>query len=47
MRYVELPGVRVSAIGLGCWQFGSGEWGYGKEYADREAGAIVNRALDL
>jgi len=47
VRYVAVAGARVSVIGLGCWQFGSGEWGYGKEYADREAGAIVNRALDL
>ena len=47
MRYVELPGVRVSVIGLGCWQFGSREWGYGDDYARTEAAAIVNRALDL
>src|SRR2546423_11117692 len=47
MRYVELGGVRVSAIGLGCWQFGSMEWGYGKEYLDKEAVEIVHRALDL
>jgi aryl-alcohol dehydrogenase-like predicted oxidoreductase len=47
MRYVQVEGVRLSAIGLGCWQFGSGDWGYGEEYARREAGAIVNRALDL
>jgi aryl-alcohol dehydrogenase-like predicted oxidoreductase len=47
MRYVEVGGVRVSAIGLGAWQFGSREWGYGDDYARREAGAIVRRALDL
>ncbi|MBV8951899.1 MAG: aldo/keto reductase [Actinobacteria bacterium] len=47
MRYVEVGGVRVSAIGLGTWQFGSGEWGYGDDYARHEAGAIVHRALDL
>jgi len=39
--------VRVSAVGLGTWQFGSREWGYGDEYARHEAGAIVRRALDL
>ena len=47
MRFVQVDGVRVSTIGLGCWQFGSSDWGYGDEYARHEAGAIVNRALDL
>ena len=47
MRYVEVPGVRLSAIGLGCWQFGAKEWGYGAAYADGEAGRIVERALEL
>ena len=45
MRYVEVGGARVSVIGLGCWQFGR-EWGYGPEYLQKEAWAIVNRALD-
>jgi hypothetical protein len=30
MRYVEVGGARMSAIGLGKWQFGYMEWGYGK-----------------
>src|SRR3954470_7640655 len=47
MRFVEVGGVRVSVIGLGTWQFGSREWGYGDTYAEREAGDIVRRALDL
>src|SRR3954470_14151463 len=47
MRFVEVGGVRVSVIGLGTWQFGSREWGYGDEYAEREAGDITRRALDL
>ena len=47
MRYVEVNGVEVSAIGVGCWQFGSKEWGYGEEYARRTAKDIVRRALDL
>jgi len=47
MRFVEVGGVRVSAIGLGTWQFGSPEWGYGDAYAAVDAGAIVQRALDL
>jgi aryl-alcohol dehydrogenase-like predicted oxidoreductase len=47
MRYIEVGGARVSAIGLGAWQFGSREWGYGDAYASGEAGRIVQRALDL
>lgn len=47
MKYVEVGGTRLSAVGLGTWQFGSSEWGYGSEYARAEAGAIVRRALEL
>jgi aryl-alcohol dehydrogenase-like predicted oxidoreductase len=47
VRYVEVGGVRISAVGLGTWQFGSREWGYGSDYADREAVDITHRALDL
>jgi aryl-alcohol dehydrogenase-like predicted oxidoreductase len=47
VKYVEVGGARLSAIGLGTWQFGSREWGYGNEYADTEAVAITQRALDL
>jgi aryl-alcohol dehydrogenase-like predicted oxidoreductase len=47
MRFVEVNGKRLSAVGLGTWQFGSKDWGYGSEYADVEAGRILQRALDL
>ncbi len=47
MRYVEVGGAKLSAIGLGTWQFGSREWGYGAEYADKTAREITIRALDL
>jgi len=47
MRYVEVGGARVSAIGLGTWQFGSREWGYGEDYAGTTAVDITRRALDL
>jgi aryl-alcohol dehydrogenase-like predicted oxidoreductase len=47
MKFVEVGGVRVSAIGLGTWQFGSREWGYGPVYAGKVAGDIVRRALEL
>ena len=47
MRYLDVGGVRVSAIGLGTWQFGSREWGYGPDYAAHVAPALVRRALEL
>jgi aryl-alcohol dehydrogenase-like predicted oxidoreductase len=47
MKYVEVGGARMSAVGLGTWQFGSREWGYGSAYARGEAVSIVHRALDL
>ena len=47
MRYVEVGGARVSVVGLGTWQFGSREWGYGGDYARNEAGPIVREALKL
>ena len=47
MQYVEVDGIRLSKIGLGCWQFGSREWGYGRNYAEHEAIRITQRALDL
>jgi aryl-alcohol dehydrogenase-like predicted oxidoreductase len=46
MKYVEAGGVRLSAIGLGCWQFGSRDWGYGRGYADETAIDLVHAALD-
>jgi aryl-alcohol dehydrogenase-like predicted oxidoreductase len=47
VRYLEVNGVRLSVIGLGTWQFGSKDWGYGADYAQDEAGKIVDRALAL
>ncbi len=47
MRFVDAGGVKVSAIGLGTWQFGSREWGYGDQYAEQTAIDITRRALDL
>ncbi len=47
MRYVETGGVHLSVIGLGTWQFGSREWGYGASYAEGPAIDITRRALDL
>jgi aryl-alcohol dehydrogenase-like predicted oxidoreductase len=47
MRYLDIQGERISVIGLGTAQFGSREWGYGEDYATRDAPAIVRRALGL
>jgi len=47
MKFVEASGVRVSAIGLGTWQFGSKDWGYGDRYAHETAISLVRAALDL
>ena len=45
--HVEANGVSMSVIGVGTWQFGSREWGYGSEYADVEVGRILERAFEL
>ena len=47
MRSIEASGLRVSRIGLGTWQFGSREWGYGEAYAREVAPALIRRALEL
>ena len=48
MKYLDVDGVgQVSRIGLGTWQFGSREWGYGDAYAAGAARDIVKRALAL
>jgi aryl-alcohol dehydrogenase-like predicted oxidoreductase len=48
MRYLGTDTAKkISKIGLGTWQFGSREWGYGEGYADAVAQSIVGRALEL
>ena len=48
MRYLDVDTpTRISKIGLGTWQFGSKEWGYGDGYAASVARDIVRRAVDL
>ena len=48
MRYLDVDTpTRISKIGLGTWQFGSKEWGYGDGYAGAVARDIVRRAVDL
>ena len=48
MRFLEVHDLgQVSRVGLGTWQFGSREWGYGEDYASGAARAIVRRAVEL
>lgn len=47
MRYLDIDGSRVSRVGLGTWQFGAREWGYGETYARETAPALVRRAIEL
>jgi len=48
MRYLDVDTApKISRIGLGTWQFGAREWGYGEGYAGQEAKEIVHRAIDL
>jgi aryl-alcohol dehydrogenase-like predicted oxidoreductase len=48
VRYTDVgTGKPVSQIGLGTWQFGSSDWGYGDRYAGHEAARIVRRAVEL
>ncbi len=48
MKFIEVQGLgQVSRVGLGTWQFGSREWGYGEGYASSAAADIVHRAREL
>jgi aryl-alcohol dehydrogenase-like predicted oxidoreductase len=48
MRYLDIDTTpKISKIGLGTWQFGAKEWGYGDDYARQQARDIVRRAVDL
>ncbi|SDT32629.1 Predicted oxidoreductase [Friedmanniella luteola] len=48
MEHLTVDGLDpVSRVGLGTWQFGSREWGYGAAYAGGAARDIVARALEL
>jgi aryl-alcohol dehydrogenase-like predicted oxidoreductase len=45
MKYLDFGGRQASAIGLGVWQFGSEEWGWGRDFDQTRANRIVDRAL--
>ncbi|MEM0349128.1 MAG: aldo/keto reductase [Candidatus Caldarchaeum sp.] len=48
MLYTELgrTGEKVSVVWLGAWQFGSGSWGYGKSYGERECLEAVYASVE-
>ena len=49
MKYLENvdSAKPISRIGLGTWQFGSREWGYGEQYNSQGADQIVARAAEM
>jgi len=48
MKYTTLGylDIKVSVIGLGCWQFGDPNWGWGKEINEEQAIKIINEAYN-
>ncbi len=40
-------GLRITKIGLGTWQFGTEGWGFGQDFTEQEALAVMDRALAL
>jgi aryl-alcohol dehydrogenase-like predicted oxidoreductase len=49
MEFKELgrSGTRISAIGIGTWQWGAREWGWGRQYGRADALAAFQKALEL
>jgi len=49
MEFKELgkSGIKISAIGLGTWQWGSREWGWGRDYGRAEVLAAFQKALEF
>ncbi len=39
--------LKVSVIGLGAWQYGTREWGYGRDFTREDAIRTIHRALEL
>lgn len=49
VEYRELgkSGIKVSAVGVGTWQWGSKIWGYSKTYNENDLIEAFNKALEL
>jgi aryl-alcohol dehydrogenase-like predicted oxidoreductase len=49
VQYRELgkSGIKVSAVGLGTWQWGSREWGWGRLYGKKDVLDAYQRAIEL
>jgi len=49
LEYRELgrSGIKVSAIGLGTWQWGSREWGWGRLYGKKELLDALDKAIEV
>ena len=47
MKYVQIGSQKVSAVGLGTWQYGEPGWGWGTDLYHDDALRIIDRALEL
>jgi len=49
LEFKELgrSGTKISAVGLGTWQWGSREWGWGRGYGKKDVLEAFQKALDL
>lgn len=49
MEFRELgrSGIKVSVIGIGAWQWGSTEWGWGQQYGKKDLLGAFEKALEL
>ncbi len=49
MEFKELgkSGIKISAVGLGTWQWGSREWGWGRNYGKKEVLEAFQKALEV
>jgi aryl-alcohol dehydrogenase-like predicted oxidoreductase len=49
MEFEELgkSGIKISVVGIGTWQWGSREWGWGRGYGKADVLAAFDKALEL
>lgn len=49
MEYIELgkTGIKISVIGLGAWQWGSREWGWGRLYGKKDLLEAFEKAMEV